>query len=461
MMQGSSGTNAVASEEPEELVRFREQWLAEVRSKKKEPQSQDGSAAPAAASEAPVSQAPRPLHPLHTSSVPVHHSRTPHGVPSSPPAVRRLPSSVGPAPLGPALQRAVEVYRKAVQHEQQSELDDALRLYRTAFRMDPNVDRAYQMVEDQLQAAALASAPAKTHHRKTSSAAANVDAIVEGLQNVDLAAVHIPVARIRGEGLVTGTLATLISSWPEELSFEAEDEQEGVPIRLLPNELLTMILRLLDHSSIERFAQVNRKARVVTLDGSIWRPMVQSVLKPPQIPTEEDFEALVLKYMTDYRCIYIEHPRIRYDGVYIAVCHYIRNGVGPNAWINYSHLVTYYRYLRFLPDGQVLSLLANEGLSPQQAIPLLNSSLQMKGFYIGTWYLDGTTVHIEDLLEPAGADTRYSFQMILDLRSRPLGRWNRLDFREYDSVYIESGEATPLALKNERPFWFSKVRSYV
>ncbi len=51
--------------------------------------------------------------------------------------------------------------------------------------------------------------------------------------------------------------------------------------------------------------------------------MVQSVLKPPQIPAEEEFEALVLKYMTDYRCIYIEHPRIRYDGVYIAVCHYM------------------------------------------------------------------------------------------------------------------------------------------
>ena len=55
---------------------------------------------------------------------------------------------------------------------------------------------------------------------------------------------------------------------------------------------------------------------------------------------------------------------------------------------------------------------------------------------------------------------RYSFQMVLDLRSRPLGRWNRLDLRTYDSVRLGSGEATPLALKNERPFWFSKVRSY-
>ena len=86
----------------------------------------------------------------------------------------------------------------------------------------------------------------------------------------------------------------------------------------------------------------------------------------------------------------------------------------------------------------------------------------LQGFFIGTWYLDGTELHIEDLLpkEPAAAETRYSFQMVLDLRSRPVGRWNRLDFRGYDSVHIASGEATPLAHKNERPFWFSKVRSY-
>ncbi len=267
-------SSQVSSEEPEELVRFREQWLAEVRSKKKAPQSQDaGSAPPAAAFEAlpPPQVLLRPAT-IHHVQAAIHHN---------PPAVRRLPSSIGPAPLGPALQRAVEVYRKAVQHEQRSELDDALHLYRSAFRMDPNVDRAYQMVEDQLQAAALASAPPKTHHRMTSSAATNVDAIVEGLQNVDLAAVHAPVARTRGEGLVTGTLAKLISSWPKDLSFEAEDEQEGVPIQLLPNELLTMILRSLDHSAIERFAQVNRKARVVTLDGSIWRCVAIRVIMTP------------------------------------------------------------------------------------------------------------------------------------------------------------------------------------
>ncbi|KAI0630558.1 hypothetical protein C8Q77DRAFT_212597 [Trametes polyzona] len=450
------------SEEPEELVRFRQQWLEEVRSKKKAPATQDSSVPAATSSAAPNS----PDAPAQPRSPPAHHPthrRLSHGAPSSPSAARRQSISVAPPPLGPSLQRAVEVYKKAVQHEQRGNLDEALQLYRTAFRMDNHVDRAYHMVEEQLKGASIANAPApsKSHHRKTSSAAGTVDALVDGLQSMDIGASHVPVARTRGEGLVTGTLASLLSSWPADaLSFEPDNEQEGVPIRRLPDELLVIVLRLLDHTSIERFARVNRKARVIALDASIWRPMVQQVLKPPQIPTEEDLDAIVLRYMTDYRRIYIEHPRVRYDGVYIAVCHYIRNGLGESAWVNYSHLITYYRYLRFLPDGQVLSLLANEELAPQQVIPLLKPNLHMKGFFIGTWYLEGTEVHIEDLLEPASADKRYSFQMILDLRSRPLGRWNRLDFREYDSVHIGSGEATPLGLKNERPFWFSKVRSY-
>ena len=51
--------------------------------------------------------------------------------------------------------------------------------------------------------------------------------------------------------------------------------------------------------------------------------MVQAIYKPPQIVDEDELTALVVKYMTDYRRIYIEHPRVRYDGIYIAVCHYM------------------------------------------------------------------------------------------------------------------------------------------
>ncbi|KZT09989.1 uncharacterized protein LAESUDRAFT_711829 [Laetiporus sulphureus 93-53] len=247
-------------------------------------------------------------------------------------------------------------------------------------------------------------------------------------------------------------LASILASWPQDLAFEPEDEKQATPLQRLPNELLVHILRCLNITTLERFALVNRKARVVSLDISIWRP--------PQISDEEDLTVLVLQYSSDYRRLFIEHPRVRWDGVYIAVCHYIRAGASENAWVNVSHLITYHRYLRFYPNGQVLSLLANEEMPPQQIIPVLKPTLHMKGLFIGNWHLSGTTVHVTSLTDPhpsMDSRARYAFQMTLDLRSRPLGRWNRLDFRAYDSVDIESGETTPLALKHERPFWFSKI----
>ncbi len=82
---------------------------------------------------------------------------------------------------------------------------------------------------------------------------------------------------------------------------------------------------------------------------------MKAIYKPPQIPDDEDVGALVMKYKEDFRHVYIEHPRIRLDGVYIAVCHYMyvykrsnsniylnvplmilnsRQGLSENAWVN-------------------------------------------------------------------------------------------------------------------------------
>jgi F-box protein 9 len=185
---------------------------------------------------------------------------------------------------------------------------------------------------------------------------------------------------------------------------------------------------------------------------------------------------------------------------------------------------------RFFPNGQVLSLLANEEKHPQEIIPLLKPSLRMKGLFVGHWKLVGTTVCLSNLIDASGrfplpassilpspvfsvfpvdggrslgsgaasgsaganfghastqaygqghgrgsghsqrqtgsslstqTDTaRYVFDMTLNLRSKPLGRWNRMDIQSYDSVNLENGDVHPVALKHERPFWFSMVRSY-
>ena len=53
------------------------------------------------------------------------------------------------------------------------------------------------------------------------------------------------------------------------------------------------------------------------------RELVKITYKPPQIPHGLTPEVIADDYMSDYRRVYIEHPRLRLDGVYIAVCHYV------------------------------------------------------------------------------------------------------------------------------------------
>ncbi|KAL4071392.1 hypothetical protein V8B97DRAFT_1963109 [Scleroderma yunnanense] len=405
--------------ESPELIRFREEWREEVRQRKGArqtdlPSQNETSTLPTASSGSGKSDANQP-----TVRSPSHLGLT---------GARALTVSRGETQLGPTLARAVGIYRSAAQHEQQGLLDDALRLYRQAFRLDPNVDRAYFLEEQRSQQRATApSVVGNRSHQKTAS--------IEKA-GLNTALNFSTTTRTVTDPQTPGLLANLIADFPRNLTFVYDDERKGATLNLIPDELLLRILRSLDTTTTERFATVCRKARMLSLDSLIWRDFVYLAYKPPQVPEVDAIDAIVTSHAANYRQFYIEHPRLRLDGVYIAVCHYVRR------------------------DGAVLSLLANEDLTPQSVIPMLKPSLRMKGFHVGHWQLDGSAVHISNLHSPHDSPpSRYHFQMALALHSKPLGRWNKLEILSYESVNDE-GEILPLALRHERPFWFSKVKSY-
>ena len=216
-----------------------------------------------------------------------------------------------------------------MQHEQESDLDEALRLYRQAFRLNPDVDRAYFKEEQRLQQ--LGRSTVGMGHKKAASASRG-----EGTEGKDSR-----ITWLAESAQMNGILSKVLEKFPEMLSFEPENDQEGVPINMIPEELLLYILRNLDTMALERFATVSRRARVVSLDPSIWRydcPLSQNAnvtvsddrdfvylaYKPPQISEAVTVQTIVDGlYDSNYRQTYIEHPRLRLDGVYIAVCHYV------------------------------------------------------------------------------------------------------------------------------------------
>jgi F-box protein 9 len=139
-----------------------------------------------------------------------------------------------------------------VEAESLGSLDSALQLYRRAFKLDSNVDRAYHRAQ--------ATASAQETSSITSTARATV----------------LPVVATELSSTTNNNLAALLATFsPDLLEFTAENEELGVPLEQIPLELIVLILRELarvkDVTSLERFGASSRKARVISVDSTIWR----------------------------------------------------------------------------------------------------------------------------------------------------------------------------------------------
>jgi len=267
---------------------------------------------------------------------------------------------------------ALDVYTGAVKHEQAGQLDEALRLYRQAFRMDSNVDRAYHLREKRASRTLEATAPTATSPERNAEKEAGIF-VRSGSDAPAPRAVHAnnTSTHHHPEPQRSGLLAEIVAGFPMPLSFEPEDEKAPSPLQRLPDELLVYLVSYLGVAAIERFARVSRKARTITLDATIWRSdfllplfpnpqhrstmfpnlflfpttafsarchrwtkqilivhlfhrgFVKTIYKPPQISPDDVLDDIVEEHSSDYRRVYIERPRVRLDGVYIAVCHYM------------------------------------------------------------------------------------------------------------------------------------------
>jgi F-box protein 9 len=226
----------------------------------------------------------------------------------------------------------------------------------------------------------------------------------------------------------------------------------------------------------------------------------------------------------EWREVFHSYPRIRFTGVYISTVNYTRPGgpsASQVTWSSSVHIVTYYRYLRFFRDGTVISLLTtNEpievvqhltkenmilvrsntkehhplnftsnapalGGAPTQNAPPTAQSL-LRHALRGRWrlchpsldgddHIDGasaetpmsTAVSGEDgdlHIETEGAGPRYMYTMHLSLKSSSRSKHsvknNKLQWKGFWSYNQLTNDWAEFQLKNDKAFFFSRVRSY-
>lgn len=224
------------------------------------------------------------------------------------------------------------------------------------------------------------------------------------------------------------------------------------------------------------------------------------------------------KPLSSWSQVFQTFPRIRYTGIYISTVNYTRPG-GTSSYSNVSwnspiHIVTYYRYLRFYPDGTVISLL--DTTEPREVVPHISKEnvmaarthrhrdvghtvdgtpdpvppvamAAMKRALRGRWHLahpaestqhptpdpshaDKTKAPLLDprdvVIETEGVDPKYIYTLHLTLRS-PTSRsainpskntklaWK--GFWSYNKLTDDWGE---FGLRNDRAYVFRRVRGW-
>jgi F-box protein 9 len=198
-------------------------------------------------------------------------------------------------------------------------------------------------------------------------------------------------------------------------------------------------------------------------------PLITTSLVPTPYPT----------YLTLFR----RRPRIRFNGCYISTVNYMRPGASSPtsvSWNSPIHIVTYYRYLRFLRNGTLISLLTTS--EPADVVPFLYlehshknhgslPSAPMKDALLGRWRLSGPAGvaneegEVEDegtvYIESEGVIPKYMYKMILNLGNAGKGaRNNKLSWQGYWSYNRLTDDWAAFTLKNDRAFYFSRVKRY-
>lgn len=201
----------------------------------------------------------------------------------------------------------------------------------------------------------------------------------------------------------------------------------------LPHELLVQILRYvigedLALASLESFGLVCRGFYLLSRDPSVWRSICFSTWGYDTISKIEDDDQRYMKSgackstdQIDWRQMYLNRPRVNFDGVYISKTRYIRQGDVGFQDITYRpfHVIRYYRYIRFFPDRRVLILTTNE--EPDIVVPIFRHTLNSKQFSTEFSAIEGTYNYVTaDLLEIKAEKKcqKSLFKSILNNRSR-------------------------------------------
>lgn len=331
----------------------------------------------------------------------------------------------------PSAIEAVKLWERGVSKEKDGSMMDAIQFYRKALKMNEHVEKVYrQKVRTEIE-------------------------ISKKLQEVN------------------------ISQKDPDFDSEcnAEDGSEGNGelqpcwiLDMLPTDLLLHIVREVVLTSGESWVNLSLTCSAfnkLCFHNSTPYKAFATLIYPLQrydevsmtlngMSSAQQVEELFWK--DDYPRMINERPYIKFRGIYISVVNYLRHGMNPEgslSLIRPVHMITYYRYFRFYPDGTCLRCLTTD--EPSAVVKNYHKGNYVKDSHICQWALS-----LDDnfgRLTIRRHDDKYHFTEELQIKNQALRKHHRLTWIS-SSATDKEGNRADFSLKNEKPFFFSRVKSY-
>ncbi|KAK7485684.1 hypothetical protein BaRGS_00023133 [Batillaria attramentaria] len=345
-------------------------------------------------------------------------------------------------------EEAKELFLQGMQAEQNGALYEAIRYYRRAMQLVPDIESKIDFFQHR--------SPRERQDSESSTDGSGIEEVNEDL-----------IQRFQSMKVQENSIC------------EAAFEQRAVHISSMPVEVLMYIFRWvvsseLDLRSLEMLSQVCRGFYLCARDEGLWKTVCLRIWGS---------HCGSCKKFGGWRKMYLERPHLMFNGCYISRATYVRQGEqGMDNFYRPFHMVAYYRYIRFFPDGSMLMMCSPE--EPTLVIPKLRSlSSRAQGLMKGYFKMSGTKVMCvlkrvnTSKQEPVLRYKRQkqaanqnemvqTYSVEFELTDSGQQRYNRLNWVSYAirTVYKATGDETvaDFELKNSAypPLVFSRVRSY-
>ncbi|CAN3373854.1 hypothetical protein DIURU_004369 [Diutina rugosa] len=392
--------------------------------------------------------------------------------------------------------QAVALFEQAADKESHGHMSDALSLYRQAYKLHEHVDQLYraQMVPAKIDG--LRQERGKNAGVRVDDDAVSridVDKLLRSFENV---AAEAP------DGTNDDSHLTIkLAKMGLEEDDEIVDLQPISPLEHLPEDVWMNILEILVATDPVAWFKwsicCKRHAYLGLSDHStVWRQLCYLIypkqhwaenvysrtLADEVIPS--DLLKVLPQYDNSWKVMLKTRPFIKFLGCYISAVNFYSEGGKSefsSSWTNPVKITTYYRYLRFYPDGMVAKV--RTSLEPTKVVPQLSrhnqsvrtSALPESGplqvvkdphmIQHGRWTISSegrVVVTIDNANKYYRLDYTFDIKSIGGLMRHAKLSWNKCVGTRKSQFLNDDreGEVEEFSLRNEKPFKFSRVASY-